>query len=84
VPVGDPAKAAQVLLDLAQHPSPPVHLVLGSEAISLLQQAEAARQAELEEWLPVSLSTDADDANVQQFLTSSFGQSFTSGKTAAR
>ncbi|WP_115375053.1 oxidoreductase [Adhaeribacter pallidiroseus] len=61
-PVGDPAKAAQVMIELAQHPEPPVHLVLGSEAIGFLENANAAREAEMKKWLPVSLSTDADDA----------------------
>ena len=62
IPVGDPAKAAKVLIDLAVHPNPPVHLVLGSEAVAMLEQANAARDAELAEWKPVSISTDADDA----------------------
>lgn len=62
IPMGDPAKAAQVLINLAAHPNPPVHLVLGSEAVAMLEQANAARDAELAEWKPVSISTDADDA----------------------
>ena len=62
VPVGDPAKAAQVLLALVAHPHPPVHLVLGSEAAAMLRQADADRQAEFEHWLPVTLSTDHADA----------------------
>lgn len=82
VPVGDPAKAAQALIQLSQHPAPPVHLVLGSEAIALLLQADEIRRAELEQWLPVSQSTDADDANAQQFLASGFGRFFTSQPTA--
>lgn len=64
VAVGDPVKAAKAMVDLAQHPTPPLHLVLGSEAISLLKNADKARQAEMEEWLPVSLSTDHDEAGV--------------------
>ncbi|PSR55097.1 short-chain dehydrogenase/reductase [Adhaeribacter arboris] len=62
IPVGDPDKAAQVMVKLVQHPEPPVHLVLGSEAIGFLKSANAARETEMEKWLPVSLSTDADDA----------------------
>ena len=76
VPVGDPAKAARALLALSQHPAPPVHLVLGSEAVALLRQAEEARQAELEQWLPVSLSTDAGDADAQAFLRAGLGKLF--------
>lgn len=62
VPVGDPVKAAKVMLDLISHPTPPVHLVLGSEAIGILQQANEARNAEMEKWMPVSISTDHDEA----------------------
>ena len=62
VPMGDPDKAANVMIDLAEHPAPPIHLVLGSEAIAILQQADASRKADLEKWLPVSTSTDHDEA----------------------
>lgn len=58
VPMGDPEKAARVMIDLVNHSEPPVHLVLGSEAIALLQQADLSRKEELEKWLPVSVSTD--------------------------
>ncbi|MGE9314752.1 oxidoreductase [Niabella sp. CJ426] len=62
VPLGDPGKAAQVIVELANHPHPPVHLILGSEAAAILQKADALRKAEMEQWLPVSLSTDHDDS----------------------
>jgi NAD(P)-dependent dehydrogenase (short-subunit alcohol dehydrogenase family) len=62
VPVGDPAKAAKVMTDLVEHPAPPIHLVLGSEAIAILQQADSSRKADLDKWLPVSTSTDHDEA----------------------
>ncbi len=61
-PMGDPDKAAKVMIDLVEHPEPPVHLLLGSEAVSIVKQAEAAKLAELEQWLPVSVSTDHDEA----------------------
>ncbi|NML41335.1 SDR family NAD(P)-dependent oxidoreductase [Chitinophaga sp. G-6-1-13] len=77
VPVGDPVKAAKAMLDLAQHPAPPVHLVLGSEAIGLLENADKARQAEMEEWLPVSLSTDHEEAAA--FLDTPMGKWATDG-----
>ncbi len=77
VPVGDPAKAAKAMVALAQHPAPPVHLVLGSEAIGLLKNADKLRQEEMEEWLPVSLSTDHEEA--APFLESPLGQWATSG-----
>lgn len=61
-PMGDPDKAAKVMVDLANHPQPPVHLVLGSEAAALLKQADAARNTEFEVWMQVTLSTDHDNA----------------------
>jgi NAD(P)-dependent dehydrogenase (short-subunit alcohol dehydrogenase family) len=62
IPMGDPDKAAQVMIELAEHPEPPVHLVLGSEAIGMIRQANALTNEEMEKWLPVSFSTNADDA----------------------
>jgi NAD(P)-dependent dehydrogenase (short-subunit alcohol dehydrogenase family) len=80
IPVGDPDKAARVMLDLVSHPEPPVHLVLGSEAAALLRQADTARQAELERWLPVSLSTDHDEAT--NFFESEIAKIFRTGNDA--
>lgn len=62
IPVGDPEKAAKVMVDLASHPNPPMHLVLGSEAIGILKVADQERQQEMENWLDVSLSTDHEDS----------------------
>lgn len=62
VPMGDPRKAAQVMIDLSEHAAPPVHLVLGSEAVAILEQADAQRAADLQQWKAVSVSTDHDDA----------------------
>lgn len=73
VAVGDPEKAAKVILGLAVHPKPPMHLVLGSEAVAMLQRTDAARKAELKEWLHVSLSTDHEDA--PDFIHSEAAQS---------
>jgi NAD(P)-dependent dehydrogenase (short-subunit alcohol dehydrogenase family) len=76
VPMGDPAKAAKIMVDLVENPEPPVHLVLGSEAVGILKQADAARQAEFEKWMPVSISTDHGEA--ENFLETKLGKSFTS------
>lgn len=75
VPVGDPEKAAKVMVELVEHPQPPVHLILGSEAVGILKQADAARTAEFEKWMPVSLSTDHDEAD--DFLSTTLGKTFT-------
>jgi NAD(P)-dependent dehydrogenase (short-subunit alcohol dehydrogenase family) len=75
VPVGDPDKAAKVMIDLVGHPEPPVHLILGSEAVGILNQADAARQAEFEKWIPVSISTDHEEST--NFLESDAGKALT-------
>jgi NAD(P)-dependent dehydrogenase (short-subunit alcohol dehydrogenase family) len=77
VPVGDPDKAAGVMLDLANHPTPPVHLVLGSEAIGILKNANEIRNLEMEAWLNVSLSTDHEEST--DFLNSEDGKWYTKG-----
>lgn len=74
LPVGDPAKAAKAMIELVESPEPPIHLVLGSEAAAILEKANAARQAEFEKWLPVSRSTDHDDA--ENFFDSAAGKAF--------
>jgi NAD(P)-dependent dehydrogenase (short-subunit alcohol dehydrogenase family) len=55
---GDPAKVAQVILALAGHPNPPVHLLLGSDAVRYCGLVEAARGASGERWKAVSLAVD--------------------------
>jgi len=71
-PMGDPHKAAKAIVDLADSPEPPMHLVLGSDAITLLKHADAGRTAEMEKWLHVSLSTDHDEA--ENFLETAAGK----------
>ena len=55
---GDPAKVAAVVVKLANHDSPPVHLLLGSDALHFAEQTEAGRAAADQRWRAVSLSTD--------------------------
>lgn len=62
VPMGDPDKMARVMVDLVEHPAPPVHLVLGSDAVGILQNGTTIREKELKQWLNVSVSTDADES----------------------
>lgn len=78
LPMGDPAKAAKVMVDLVDHPSPPIHLILGSEAAAILQNADQHRKEEFEQWREVSISTDHDEAvNV---LHSEEGKQFLANK----
>lgn len=55
---GDPAKAAQAILALINSPNPPVHLLLGSDALQLVRQKLAAFSQEIEEWEKITVSTD--------------------------
>ncbi|OJV19208.1 MAG: short-chain dehydrogenase/reductase [Dyadobacter sp. 50-39] len=81
VPVGDPDRAAEVMVALAAHPAPPVHLILGSEAIGILKSADEARKAEMEEWEHVSLSTDHHES--ENFLETTMGKWYTGSKKDA-
>jgi len=55
----DPAKVAQVVVRLAASDQLPAHLLLGSDAVQYVAQAEAARTADAERRREVTLSTDA-------------------------
>jgi NAD(P)-dependent dehydrogenase (short-subunit alcohol dehydrogenase family) len=55
---GDPSKAAQVLLELIEHDNPPVHLLLGNDALTLVRRKLAALSAEIDDWEALSKSTD--------------------------
>jgi len=74
IPTGDPEKAVKVMLDLVENPQPPIHLVLGSEAIGMLKHADATRTEEMEKWMEVSLSTDHDEST--NFFETDLGKSF--------
>nr|WP_199046547.1 oxidoreductase [Dyella sp. ASV24] len=56
--LGDPSKAAQVMLELITHDSPPAHLLLGSDALELVRQKLSQLTAELNQWEAISRSTD--------------------------
>ncbi|KTS74811.1 oxidoreductase [Pantoea stewartii] len=55
---GDPVKAAQAILTLIESQSPPAHLLLGSDALTLVRQKLAALHHEIEQWESLTLSTD--------------------------
>ncbi len=55
---GDPVKAAQAILRLAELPDPPLRLVLGSDAYDRAEVTDTARMAELRHWRSLSCSTD--------------------------
>lgn len=55
---GDPAKAAQVILDLVENDNPPVHLLLGKDAVQVVRDRLTELQNEIAAWEAVSTSTD--------------------------
>ena len=61
-PLGDPAKVAQVVLQVANMDDPPVRLLLGSEAYAYATAAAKEQLASDERWRELSRSTDRDDA----------------------
>jgi hypothetical protein len=56
--VGDPQNAAQAMLKLGLSDNPPAHLLLGSDAVRLVEEKMKSLQAEFEAWKSVSPSTD--------------------------
>jgi NAD(P)-dependent dehydrogenase (short-subunit alcohol dehydrogenase family) len=57
--LGDPLKAARAILTLIDAPSPPAHLLLGSDALALVRGKLDHLNAELSAWQTLALSTDA-------------------------
>lgn len=60
--LGDPARAAQVIIAVAQSPNPPLHLLLGSDALRRARDKLAAVTRELDLWEKQTVSTDYEDA----------------------
>lgn len=54
----DPAKVAQVILDVLDEPEPPLRLLMGSDAFQIALATDEARLAETRKWQAVSVSTD--------------------------
>jgi NAD(P)-dependent dehydrogenase (short-subunit alcohol dehydrogenase family) len=57
---GDPAKVAQIVLQVADADNLPPHILLGSDAFRLARQAEQARTSDADRWQAVSASIDID------------------------
>ncbi|QQX56523.1 oxidoreductase [Pseudomonas chlororaphis] len=55
---GDPRKAAQAMLQVIASPAPPAHLLLGSDALSLVRSRLEQAVNEIDQWEALSRSTD--------------------------
>ena len=60
--LGDSAKVARVVLDVAAMDDPPLRLILGSEAYAYAMKAARLRAASDAAWYELSTSTDRHDA----------------------
>lgn len=57
---GDPAKAALAILHIADVEDPPLHLLLGEDALTYAGYAAAALQADIDAWKTTTLSIGFD------------------------
>jgi NAD(P)-dependent dehydrogenase (short-subunit alcohol dehydrogenase family) len=60
--LGDPAKVARVVLEIAAMDEPPLRLILGSEAYAYATAAAEAQAESDRRWHDLTVSTDRDDA----------------------
>ncbi len=58
---GDPAKAAQAVLRIADEDAPPLHLLLGEDALKYAGYAAAGLQADIDAWKDLTLSIGYED-----------------------
>ncbi|HEY2023662.1 oxidoreductase [Paraburkholderia sp.] len=56
--LGDPRKAARAMLTAIAAENPPVHLLLGSDALGLVRRKLSALEDEIRQWESVTVSTD--------------------------
>ncbi|WP_179714009.1 oxidoreductase [Paraburkholderia bryophila] len=56
--LGDPVKAARAMLSVIESDKPPAHLLLGSDALSLVREKLSLLVAEFDAWERVTRSTD--------------------------
>jgi NAD(P)-dependent dehydrogenase (short-subunit alcohol dehydrogenase family) len=58
---GDPRKAAEIVLKVADMDDPPLRLLLGSDAVKIAEQADLARMESDRRWRELSVSSDFRD-----------------------
>jgi NAD(P)-dependent dehydrogenase (short-subunit alcohol dehydrogenase family) len=55
---GDPARAALAMIKLVESEHPPVHLLLGTDAVKFVREKIATLTKEIDDWESLSVSTD--------------------------
>jgi short-subunit dehydrogenase len=58
---GNPDRAAEILMELAECPEPPMHLFLGSDAYGRAKKKLSSLSAELEQWKSITFGADFSD-----------------------
>lgn len=58
---GDPRKAAQAILKVVASDQPPVHLLLGTDALGFVREKLKTLQEEISQWEALTVSTDLTD-----------------------
>lgn len=58
---GDPRKAAQAILKVVASDQPPVHLLLGTDALGFVREKLETLQEEINQWEALTVSTDLTD-----------------------
>lgn len=58
---GDPRKAAQAILKVVASEQPPVHLLLGTDALGFVREKLKTLQEEINQWEALTVSTDLTD-----------------------
>jgi NAD(P)-dependent dehydrogenase (short-subunit alcohol dehydrogenase family) len=71
--VGDPARIAALVVELSGRDDLPAHLILGSDALFVYGEVEAARQKAHAEWEAVSRSTDFEGSDGVRVLMAAGG-----------
>ena len=71
---GDPTKMAQVILQVAALPEPPLRILLGSDAVFIADLVAKRRAADDAKWKPLSVTTDFD--GLVEFGETSVGRMF--------
>lgn len=57
---GDPARAAEAILQVVEAEEPPAHLLLGTDALRIVKEGRAVVDRDFEAWQKLSASTDFD------------------------
>jgi NAD(P)-dependent dehydrogenase (short-subunit alcohol dehydrogenase family) len=55
---GDPDRAAEIFMELAESPEPPMHLFLGNDAYNRASKKLTDMSAELEQWKSITVGAD--------------------------